>query len=269
MKFNSFRSDIDNIIKENQNKIDRGEVSKKLIQCLDLTSLSSIDNNLNIVYLIHQNDNLEKFGLNVAGICVFPKFVETIKNILHRNNTAIVSVCGGFPFGQIPLELCLKEIEFCLDKGCDEIDIVMNRGEFLCGNYTYVSQETMKSKELVNNGILKVIIETGELEDLELIRKASIINLESGADFIKTSTGKSSKGCDIYSFASICESLDLFAQKTGELKGIKASGGISSFDDAVNYYILFTHYFKEENLNKNNFRIGGSTLLKDLVNEIK
>lgn len=130
-------------------------------------------------------------------------------------------------------------------------------------------QETMKSKELVNNGILKVIIETGELEDLELIRKASKINLESGADFIKTSTGKSSKGCDIYSFASICESLDLFAQKTGELKGIKASGGISSFDDVVNYYILFTHYFKEENLNKNNFRIGGSSLLKDLINEIK
>ena len=141
----------------------------------------------------------------------------------------------------------------------------MNRGLFLGGNLEEVSRETFLSKEICGDVVLKVILEIGELETYENIYKASLINLEAGADFIKTSTGKIDKGADVYSFAVMLMAIKDYYKRTGVLKSIKAAGGISTIEQALDYYILFSHYLGEDNLNSKHFRIGGSRLKNNLV----
>ena len=159
----------------------------------------------------------------------------------------------------------LNEIKFAIDNNAQEVDIVMNRGLFLEGNFEEVSRETFLSKEICGDVVLKVILEIGELETYENIYKASLINLEAGADFIKTSTGKIEKGADVYSFAVMLMAIKDYYKKTGVLKSIKTAGGISTAEQALDYYILFSHYLGEENLNSKYFRIGGSRLKNNLV----
>ncbi|MBP1629873.1 MAG: 2-deoxyribose-5-phosphate aldolase [Bacteroidetes bacterium] len=260
-----FDNSIDLIISEGRKTINKKIAAIKIIECLDLTSLDSKENKDTILKLIKSSkiENIE--GVRVAGICVYPNFLSILNNNLEDSNIKKVVVAGYFPSGQNPLELKLQEIEFAIKNGAQEVDIVMNRGLFLEGKYDEVSYETFMSKRVCGDNILKVILEVGDLVEYEKIFKASQIALESGADFIKTSSGKIERGADVYSFAIMLEALKDNYSKTGIFKGIKASGGISSFDQALDYYILFKHYFGVENLYKKHFRIGGSRLKDSII----
>ncbi|MDD2529622.1 MAG: deoxyribose-phosphate aldolase [Bacteroidales bacterium] len=259
---------IDEIIRNGRNSINKREASIKCLQCLDLTSLNSTDNEKTIINLIGKSSIEELDSINVAGICVYPTFLKTLSKNLHNKEVKKVVVSGGFPHGQLPLELKINEVKFSIDNNAEEIDIVMNRGLFLDGNFREVSRETSLMKQVCGDKILKVILEVGDLLNLDDIFKASMINLEAGADFIKTSTGKTEKGADIYSFSVMLEALKKYYENTGILKSIKAAGGISTAEQALDYCILFSHYFGEDNLNPKHFRIGGSRLRDNLVEYI-
>ena len=243
---------IDNILLEGKKSVNKKDAAIKCLQCLDLTSLSSTDNDKTITELIQNSYVNELEGLKVAGLCVYPNFLKVLNEKLLDSEIRKIVVAGYFPSGQNPIELKLNEIKFAIDNGASEVDIVINRGAFLEGSYDIVSQETFKAKEICKDKILKVILEVGELGYNENINKASKIAMEAGADFIKTSTGKIEKGADVYSFAVM-------------LKSIKAAGGISTFEQALNYYLLFSHYIGKEYLNPEYFRIGGSRLRDDLI----
>ncbi len=259
----NYKNLVDKIILEGRKNIDRGEAVKTCLQCLDLTSLNSTDTENNIKDLIKKSKVKE--SLKVAGICVYPIFLKELNENLHDKDIKKVVVSGGFPHGQLPLELKKNEVKYSIDNNAEEIDIVMNRGLFLEGKYENVSHETSVLKQVCGDKILKVILEVGELGSLENIYKASMINLEAGADFIKTSTGKIEKGADIYSFSAMLKAIKDYYDRTGVLKSIKAAGGISTAEQALDYYILFSHYLGKDNLNKKYFRIGGSRLRDNLV----
>ena len=256
---------IDNILLEGKKSVNKKDAAIKCLQCLDLTSLSSTDNEKTITELIQNSYVNELEGLKVAGLCVYPNFLKVLNEKLLDSEIRKIVVAGYFPSGQNPIELKLNEIKFAIDNGASEVDIVINRGAFLEGSYDIVSQETFKAKEICKDKILKVILEVGELGYNENMNKASKIAMEAGADFIKTSTGKIEKGADVYSFAVMLKSIKEFKEKNGVLKSIKAAGGISTFEQALNYYLLFSHYIGKEYLNPEYFRIGGSRLRDDLI----
>jgi len=259
------KNTIDEIILEKKNSINKKDSAIKCLKCLDLTSLSGTDNRESIKKLIENSIIKELEGVKVAGICVYPNFIEVLNEYLLDEDIKKVVVAGYFPSGQNPLELKLNEIKFAVNNGAQEVDIVINRGLFLEGKFSEVSQETFRAKEICKDIILKVILEVGELSTYENIYKASILSLESGADFIKTSTGKIEKGADIYSFAIMLIALKDFYNRTGQLKSIKAAGGISTFEQVLDYYILFSHFIGEEYITPKYFRIGGSRLKDNLV----
>ncbi|MCK9320543.1 MAG: deoxyribose-phosphate aldolase [Bacteroidales bacterium] len=256
---------IDEILYKGRLSINRREAAINCLQCLDLTSLSSTDNEEKIKKLIEDSKIKELESVKVAGICVYPNFLGVLNESLLDKEIKKVVVGGYFPSGQNPIEIKLNEIKFAIDNNAQEVDIVMNRGLFLEGNFEEVSRETLLSKEICGDKVLKVILEIGELETYENIYKASLINLEAGADFIKTSTGKIEKGADVYSFAVMLMAIKDYYKKTGVLKSIKTAGGISAAEQVLDYYILFSHYLGEENLNSKYFRIGGSRLKNNLV----
>lgn len=259
------KNSIDKILKFNKVSINKKEAAIICLKCLDLTSLSSTDNEESIKTLIKNSTVKEIDGLKVAGICVYSNFLNVLNENLLDKEIRKVVVAGYFPSGQNPIELKLNEIKFAVDNGAEEVDIVMNRGLFLEGKFDIVSQETSRAKEICKNIILKVILEIGELCSYENIYKASLIALESGADFIKTSTGKIEKGADIYSFSTMLKAINDYHKKTGVIKSIKASGGISTTEQALDYYTLFSHFIGYEYLIPKYFRIGGSKLKNDLV----
>jgi len=256
---------IDAILLENKERINKKTSAIKCLECLDLTSLNNTDNAQTIKSFIENSKINELEKVKVAGLCVYPNFLEVLNECLLDKDIKKVVVAGYFPTGQNPLELKLNEIKFAVEKGAQEVDIVMNRGLFLEGKYSEVSQETFLAKEICKNIILKVILEVGELGSFENIYKASRIALEAGADFIKTSTGKIEKGADVYSFAITLMALKYYYNRTGILKSIKAAGGISTTEQALDYYILFSHFIGEEYINPKHFRIGGSRLKDNLV----
>lgn len=262
------KNTIDKILLENRERINKKTSAIKCLECLDLTSLNNTDNAQTIKSFIENSKINELENVKVAGLCVYPNFLNVLNEYLLDKDIKKVVVAGYFPTGQNPIELKLNEIKFAVENGAQEVDIVMNRGLFLEGKYNEVSQETFLAKEICKNIILKLILEVGELGSYENIYKASKIALEAGADFIKTSTGKIEKGADVYSFAIMLMALKDYYSKTGILKSIKAAGGISTLEQALDYYILFSYFIGEENINSKYFRIGGSRLKDNLVDYI-
>ena len=205
---------------------------------------------------------------NVAAICVFPNFVETVKEALTAN-VNIASVAGGFPSSQTFTEVKIAETGLAVASGADEIDIVLNLGYFLEENYEDVCEEIDEIKNACREAKLKVILETGALKSAKNIMKASILALYSGADFIKTSTGKVYEGATLEAAYVMCTAIKEYNQKTGNKAGFKASGGISTTEDAVKYYTIVKEVLGDEYLNKEYFRIGASRLANNLLESIK
>lgn len=246
------------------------EVYKRLYSCIDLTSLNTTDTREDIwkfTEKVNEQDGTSDVA-NIAAICVYPNFIETVKEDLTAD-VKIASVAGGFPSSQTFTEVKIAETALAVASGADEIDIVLNLGFFLDENYEELSEEIDEIKHACREAKLKVILETGALKSAKNIMKASLLALYSGADFIKTSTGKGYEGATLEAAYVMCTAIREYTAKTGRKVGFKASGGISTTADAVKYYTIVKEVLGEEYLNNEYFRIGASRLADNLLDSIK
>lgn len=252
---------------KNRNK----EALKTIYSCLDLTSLKCTDNAESILTLTEEVNNFEeKYPdlKNVAAICVYPNFANIVSQSLEAESVEVACVSGGFPSSQTFSEVKIAETALALQEGATEIDIVLSIGKFLSGDYESLCDEIQELKDLCGDRTLKVILETGILRSAENIRKAAILSMYSGADFIKTSTGKEAVGATPEAAYIMCRTIKEYHAKTGRKIGFKAAGGISTIDDALLYYTIVEETLGKEWLDSKLFRIGTSRLAATLLNEI-
>ena len=245
-------------------------ILRHIFSLIDLTSLNSSDSVLKITSLTAKVNNLhEKFPKlpNVAAICVFPNFIPVVKKTLLAENVRIVSVAASFPSSQTFLDIKLAEVERVIEEGAEEVDIVISLGEFMDGNYEFVTREIRKIKEITGNARLKVILESGGIEDLSLVKTASFLAMESGADFIKTSTGKLEKGASPEAVWVMCEAIKEYTQNSGRVVGIKPAGGISDISTSIIYYLIVNEILGNDWLKPERFRFGASKLANLLLGE--
>ena len=258
---------IDLEFKSNNNK----EVYKTIYSCIDLTTLKSTDTKESIWKFIEDVNDFDGSTdmENVAAICIYPNFVEVAEEALTAENVKIACVTGGFPSSQTFPEIKVAETALAVANGANEIDIVLNLGLFLDEAYEELCEEIDEIKESCREAKLKVILETGAIKSLTKIKIASILSMYSGADFIKTSTGKTYEGATLEAAYVMCSSIKEYYEKTGRKIGFKASGGISDTKTAVEYYTIVKSVLGEEWCNKDLFRIGASTLTKNLLKDIQ
>ncbi len=247
------------------------EELKFLLSIIDLTTLEATDNSKKIKEVCEKAYSFSfiQDGLpNVAAVCFYPPFMREAKKYLDNKGIAVASVAGAFPSGQSPLFVKLEEIKYAINEGADEIDMVISRGSFLAGDFDIVQQEIEAIKEVCAKVHLKVILETGELSTVENIRKASILALNGGGDFLKTSTGKVQPAATLEAFIIMLDSIKEYYEETGIKIGVKAAGGISTPEVALQYYALVDAILGEKWLTKDLFRIGASRLANNLVESI-
>ncbi|MCF8235989.1 MAG: deoxyribose-phosphate aldolase [Bacteroidales bacterium] len=245
---------------------------RNIVAAIDLTSLNATDNGGHIKDLCEKALSVENPGKHippVAACCVYPNLVGWAKDLLKSSDISVASVAGGFPSGQTHLEIKKQEVQFALDQGADEIDMVISRGKFLAGQLDEVATEISTLKSLCRQKHLKVILETGELKTAENVKKASLLAMHSGADFIKTSTGKSQPAATPEAFFVMLHAIREYFDETGKKVGAKAAGGISDAETALIYQQLTKEILGERWLSKSLFRIGASKLLDDIVVKIK
>lgn len=242
-----------------------------MLNFVDLTTLEGSDNAERIealcekgLYLTEQAEGIR----GVAAVCVYPPFVALAADILHGSGIKVASVAAGFPSGQIPLHLKVNEVEYAVEQGADEIDIVISRGTFLEGDFEQVYDEIAMLKEACGDAHLKVILETGELGTLTNIKIASMLAIDAGADFIKTSTGKIPVAATPEAACVMLMCIKEHFLATGKRIGFKPAGGISDPMQALLYTKLVEKTLGKEWLNNSLFRIGASRLVDCLMEKI-
>lgn len=239
---------------------------REMASFLDLTTLEGSDHHEKIRLLCRKACSLNEKGLPYpAAVCVYSPFVATAKQALLGTPIRTATVSAAFPSGQQPLSLKMEELRYILQQGADEIDIVISRGTFLEMDYTTVHHELVSMRALTLGKTLKVILETGELQSPENIAKASELALDAGADFLKTSTGKITPGATEQAVFTMLLMIREHYRKTGKKVGIKAAGGISELETALNYYWLVKEVLGEEWLTPDLFRIGASRLADRII----
>jgi deoxyribose-phosphate aldolase len=245
------------------------EAFRILLSCIDLTSLEGSDNSGTISNLCREALSFGESGLPLpAAVCVYPPFIRLAKKRLEGSGIRVAAVAGAFPSGQSPLHLRVSETLFAIDEGADEIDMVISRGRLLVGDDRFVFDEVAAIRNAAKQLQLKVILETGELRSPELIRKASRIAIDAGADFLKTSTGKILPGATEEAAEIMLTVIKEHFDKTGRRIGIKPAGGISEPARALRYYALTQRILGNEWLTKDLFRIGASHLAGALAREL-
>lgn len=277
-KYNTNLSDADvqarvaSIIENKVTENNTEEVKKLLFNCIDLTTLNSTDSDESVMKF---TEKVNKFDdefpdlKNVAAICVYPNFAEVVKNTLDVDGINIACVSAGFPSSQTFIEVKIAETAMALMEGADEIDIVISIGKFLSGDYETMCEEIQELKDTCKERHLKVILETGALKTASNIKKASILSMYSGADFIKTSTGKQQPAATPKAAYVMCEAIKEYYEKTGNKIGFKPAGGINTVNDALIYYTIVKEILGEEWLNNKLFRLGTSRLANLLLSDIK
>ena len=255
-----------------QSKNENTEVYKFCLSAVDLTTLTCNDSVESVTDFARRTVTFaEKYPEipNVASICVYPSFVETVGVAVDGTPMRITSVGGGFPSSQTFLEVKMLEVAMAVENGADEVDIVLNVGKMLTGAYDEAANEVeMIRAEMDEDVILKVILETGALKTPELIHKASIISMAAGADFIKTSTGKIDVAATPEAAVVMCQAIKMFYEKTGRKVGFKAAGGVKTPQDAALYYTIVEQILGEEWLTTDLFRIGASSAANNLLSAI-
>lgn len=242
-----------------------------ILNMIDLTSLNTTDNKSQI---IHFTGKVNSFSgrysniPNVAAICVYPNFVSVVKEKLSVKNIRIVAAAGAFPSSQTFRSIKVTECKMSVEAGADEIDIVIPVGAFLGNDFAAVADEIREIKAAVGEKPLKVIVESGLLGGREQIFKASMIAMDAGADFIKTSTGKTPVSATPEAAYVMCRAISDFYSETGIRVGFKASGGITSTSDAISYYKIVKYCLGNDWLNNSLFRIGASRLANNILSDI-
>ena len=247
------------------------EIKKFLFHCIDLTTLNTTDSDESVMRFT-QNVNRfdEEFPdmKNVAAICVYPNFAEIVKDTLEVEDVKIACVSGGFPSSQTFTEVKVAETAMAVMDGADEIDIVISVGKFLVGDYESVCDEIQELKATCKDKHLKVILETGALRTATNIKKASILSMYAGADFIKTSTGKQQPAATPEAAYVMCQAIKEYYEETDNKVGFKPAGGINTVNDALVYYSIVKEVLGEEWLNNTLFRLGTSRLANLLLSDI-
>ena len=206
---------------------------------------------------------------NVASICVYPPFVETVGLNIDGTPLRITSVAGGFPSSQTFLEVKMLEVAMAIENGADEVDIVVNVGKILTGAYDEAANEIEVLREESDGATLKVILETGALKSPEMIYNASLLAMAAGADFIKTSTGKIDVSATPEAAVVMCKAIKEYHDKTGRKVGFKAAGGVRTAEDAALYYTIVKEILGEEWLTTDLFRIGASSAANNILSAIE
>ena len=242
-----------------------------ILNLIDLTSLNTTDNRSQI---LHFTGKVNSFSgrysniPNVAAICVYPNFVSVVKEKLSARNVKIAAVAGAFPTSQTFMAIKLLESKMAVEAGADEIDIVIPVGAFLGNDFAVVADEIRQIKGAIGANQLKVIIETGLLVSFEHIFKASMIAMDAGADFIKTSTGKTPVSATPEAAYVMCRAISDFYAETGIKVGFKAAGGIAEASQAIAYYNIVKNCLGPEWMNNKLFRIGASRLANNILSEL-
>lgn len=215
----------------------------------------------------------------VAAVCVYPNLVRECVEALRGSGVKVASVATGFPSGQYPLEVRLEDVRRAVEAGADEIDMVINRGAFLAGRYDEVAEEIRQTKVACGRAHLKVILETGELETLDNVRRASDLAMramsevgvrhEHGADFIKTSTGKVQPAATMPVTLVMLEAIRDWYERTGERVGMKPAGGIRTAKQALHYLVMVKETLGDEWLTPDLFRFGASALCNDILRQLR
>ena len=248
------------------------EVYKFCLSAVDLTTLTCNDSVESVTDFAKRTVTFpEKYPdiPNVASICIYPSFVETVGVAVDGTPMRITSVAGGFPSSQTFLEVKMLEVAMAVENGADEVDIVLNVGKMLTGAYDEAANEVeMIRSEMGDDIVLKVIIESGALKTPELIRKASLLAMFAGADFVKTSTGKIDVAATPEAAVVMCEAIRDYYEKTSRKVGFKAAGGVRTPEDAALYYTIVEEILGKEWLTTDLFRIGASSAANNLLSAI-
>ena len=262
---------VDRFCKRSIKKSSKVEGLRLALSMIDLTTLEGKDTQGKVQQLcykaMHPHEGLENLP-TVAAICVYPTYVGVAKKALQGSDISVASVATAFPSGQANLEAKLSDTEYAVDQGADEIDMVISRGQFLAGNYQFVFDEIATIKEACGKAHLKVILETGELDTLNNVRKASEIAMNAGADFIKTSTGKIQPAATLQVTYVMLDAIKDFYMKTGKIIGMKPAGGISNSKIALQYLVMLNEVLGEKWMTKKYFRFGASSLANDLLMQL-
>jgi deoxyribose-phosphate aldolase len=252
-------------------KSSKVQALKLALNMIDLTTLEGKDTPGKVKQMCykaaHMCDALPNIPA-VAAVCVYPVHVKTAKQALSGTGIKVASVATAFPSGNATREVKLGDVRFAVDEGADEVDMVISRGEFLEGNYSFVFDEIASIKEVCGNSRLKVILETGELSTLDNVRRASDIAIYAGADFIKTSTGKIQPAATMPVTFVMLQAIKDYYYKTGKMIGMKPAGGISTAKIAINYLVMLHETLGDNWMTNQWFRFGASSLANDILMQL-
>ena len=246
-------------------------VKRFLLGSVELTSLKATDNDESILKLtekVNAFDNDYPTLPHVATICVYPCFAGIVSESLEVDGVEVACVSGNFPSSQALLDVKCVETALAINDGATEIDMVMSVGRFLAGDYETVCDEIQQIKEACREHPLKVILETGLLGKASLIKKASILAMYAGADYIKTSTGKEKPAATPEAAYVMCQAIKEYYEQTGIRIGFKPAGGMNTIEDALVYYTIVKEVLGEEWLTNRMFRLGTSRLCNLLINDL-
>lgn len=248
------------------------EVKKFLMGSIELTTLSTTDSETSVMAFterVNQFDSTYPDFPHVATICVYPCFAETVANTLEVQGVEIACVSGSFPSSQALIEVKVAETALAVKDGATEIDIVMPVGKFLDGDYEGMCEDIQELKNTCGEDVaMKVILETGCLKTAENIKKASILSMYAGADYIKTSTGKEKVSATPEAAYVMCQAIKEYYDQTGIQIGFKPAGGINSVMDAITYYTIVKEVLGEKWVNNKMLRLGTSRLANFLLSEL-
>jgi len=245
---------------------------KLVLSMIDLTTLEGKDTKGKVQQLCYKAKHPHLYIKDlptVAAVCVYPTFVKIAKNALKGTSIKVASVATAFPSGLSDLKVKLEDVKFAIGEGADEVDMVLSRGKFLAGDYNYVFDEIAAVKEVCGKTHLKVILETGELDTLNNIRKASELAIYAGANFIKTSTGKIKPAATMPVVYVMLQAIKEYYLKTGKMIGMKPAGGISNAKLALQYLVMLNETLGHKWMTNEYFRFGASSLANDILMQLE
>lgn len=271
IKDEEVKAAVEKIIAEKVPENDTPEVKKFLLGSVELTSLRTTDNEENILAMVEKVNRFDKKYPelpHVATICTYPNFAKLVSESLEVDGVQVVNVSGSFPSSQTFIEVKVAEASLAVKDGATEIDIVMPVGKYLSGDYEGVADEIGEQKQACGECPMKVILETGCLPSMSDVKKASIIAMYAGADYIKTSTGKEKVSATPEAAYVMCQAIKEYYDQTGIQIGLKPAGGINTVRDAVTYYTIVKEVLGEKWLTNKWFRMGTSRLTNLLISEL-
>lgn len=259
------------IIAEKVAENDTRDVKKFLLGSVELTSLHTTDTEESILAMVEKVNKMDSTRPDlphVAAVCVFPVFVDLVRNSLEVDGVEITSVCGNFPSSQSRMEVKVAETQLAVADGATNVDIVLPVGKFLSEDYEGVADDISEMKQACGDVPMKVILETCDLGSLSNVKRAAILSMYAGADYIKTSTGKEKAGATPEGVYVMCQAIKEYYEQTGIMIGLKPAGGINTTMDAIILYTIAKEVLGDKWMTNEMFRLGTSRLATSLLEEL-